>query len=288
MDEPATLLLNTAPDFARGIARTTIHRWAMERGHSVITRKIVEQAMGNILPRSSMIKMGIIAEDTAAKEIVDRESVTWICSQCGYSARDFEPVRCAVCGSPAEAFQKLDKDAIAQLAKLEGGSQEQGTFDDVRLKWTKEALKEIRSVPDGYQMRRAKAQIEKRARVQRVPTITLGMVRAVLTGNAEELQNLTPGGHLKTVGEHADGSREAPTRKAAEDLIQDGEFLWARNARARLSRVPEGFMAYTHQAANRSGSACLQDESDHAGNHRGRNQGWDKADGGNDPGTGES
>ena len=240
--EPATLLLNTAPDFARGIARTTIHRWAMERGHSVITRKIVEQAMGNILPRSSMIKMGIIAEDTAAKEIVNRDSVTWICSQCGYSARDFEPVRCAVCGSPAEAFQKLDKDAIAQLAKLEGGSQEQQTFDDVRLKWTKEALKEIRSVPDGYQMRRAKAQIEKRARVQRVPTITLGMVRAVLTGNAEELQNLTPGGHLKTVGEHADGSREAPTRKVAEDLIQDGEFMWARNARARLSRVPEGFM----------------------------------------------
>ena len=240
--EPATRLLNTAPDFARGIARTTIHRWAMERGHSVITRKIVEQAMGNIMPRSSMIKMGIIAEDTAAKEIVNRDSVTWICSQCGYSARDFEPVRCAVCGSPAEAFQKLDKDAIAQLAKLEGGSQEQETFDDVRLKWTKDALKEIRSVPDGYQMRRAKAQIEKRARVQRVPTITLGMVRAVLTGNAEELQNLTPGGHLKTVGEHADGSREAPTRKAAEDLIQDGEFMWARNARARLSRVPEGFM----------------------------------------------
>ena len=240
--EPATLLLNTAPDFARGIARTTIHRWAMERGHSVITRKIVEQAMGNILPRSSMIKMGIIAEDTAAKEIVNRDSVTWICSQCGYSARDFEPVRCAVCGSPAERFQKLDKDAIAQLAKLEGGSQEQETFDDVRLKWTKEALKEIRSVPDGYQMRRAKAQIEKRARVQRVPTITLGMVRAVLTGNAEELQNLTPGGHLKTVGEHADGSREAPTRKVAEDLIQDGEFLWAKNARARLGRVPEGFM----------------------------------------------
>ena len=151
--EPATRLLNTAPDFARGIARTTIHRWAMERGHSVITRKIVEQAMGNILPRSSMIKMGIIAEDTAAKEIVNKDSVTWICSQCGYSARDFDPVRCAVCGSPAEAFQKLDKDAIAQLAKLEGGSQEQDTFDDVRLNWTKEALNEIRSVPDGYQMR---------------------------------------------------------------------------------------------------------------------------------------
>lgn len=240
--EPATRLLNTAPDFARGIARTTIHRWAMERGHSVITRKIVEQAMGNILPRSSMIKMGIIAEDTATKEIAAKDSVTWICSQCGYVARDFEPVRCGVCGSSAEAFQKLDKDAINQLAKLEGGTEEQGTFDDVRLKWSKDALKELRTIPDGYQMRRAKAQIEKRARVQRIPTITLDMVRSVIAGTAEELQNLTPGGHLKTPGEHDGGSRDAPVRKAMQDLVQDGEFMWAPDAHVRLGRVPEGFM----------------------------------------------
>ena len=240
--EPATRLLNTAPDFARGIARTTIHRWAMERGHSVITRKIVEQAMGNILPRSSMIKMGIIAEDQAVKEIAVKDSTTWICSRCGYSARDFEPVRCAVCGSPAESFQKLDKDAIMELAKLEGGAEEQGTFDDVRLKWSKDALQALRSVPDGYQMRRAKAQIEKRARVQRIPTITLDMVRSVITGNTQELQSLTPGGHLKTPGEHTTGSRDAPTRKATQELVQDGEFMWVPDALKRLERVPEGFM----------------------------------------------
>ena len=240
--EPATRLLNTAPDFARGIARTTIHRWAMERGHSVITRKIVELAMGNILPRSSMIKMGIIAEDTATQEIDAKDSITWICSRCGYSARDFEPVRCVVCGSPAEAFQKLDKDAIAELAKLEGGSEEQDTFDNVRLKWSKDALQALRSVPDGYQMRRAKAQIEKRARVQRIPTITLDMVRSVIAGNAQELQSLTSGGHLKTPGEHTTGSRDVSTRKALQNLVQDGEFMWVPDALIRLERVPEGFM----------------------------------------------
>ena len=151
-------------------------------------------------------------------------------------------MRCAVCGSSAEAFQKLDKDAINQLAKLEGGTEEQGTFDDVRLKWSKDALKELRTIPDGYQMRRAKAQIEKRARVQRIPTITLDMVRSVIAGTTEELQNLTPGGHLKTPGEHDGGSRDAPVRKAMQDLVQDGEFMWAPDAHVRLGRVPEGFM----------------------------------------------
>ena len=240
--EPATRLLNTAPEFARGIARTTVHRWAMERGHSVITRKIVEQAMGNILPRSSMIKMGIIAEDTAVTEIAAKDSVTWICSGCGYAARDFEPVRCAVCGSPGDAFQKLDKAAIVQLAQLEGGEEVQSTFDNVKLKWTKEARTLLRTVPDGYQMRRAKAQIEKRARVQRVPTITLDMVQSVLDGTASDIRHLSAPGHLKTPGSHSDGSRDAGVQPAMQDLIQEGDFMWTPKAWARLNRVPEGFM----------------------------------------------
>ena len=240
--EPASRLLNTAPEFARGIARTTIHRWAMERGHSVITRKIVEQAMGNILPHSAMVKMGIIAEDTAAARIANEDSVTWICSGCGYAARDFEPVRCAVCGSSSEAFQKLDKAAIEQLARLEGGEEETSTFDDVKLKWTKEARALVRTVPDGYQMRRAMAQIEKRARVQRVPTITLDMVQAVLGDQAPDLQHLSPKGHLKTPGDHGGGSRDATAQSAMDNLVQEGEYMWTPRAWARLGRVPEGFM----------------------------------------------
>ncbi len=87
--EPAKRILDRAPDFARGIARTTIHRWAMERGHSVITTSIVEQAMSTILPRTAMLKMGIIAEDVALEKVQAEDSVTYVCSECGYAARDF-------------------------------------------------------------------------------------------------------------------------------------------------------------------------------------------------------
>ena len=240
--EPATQLLNTAPEFARGIARTTVHRWAMERGHSVITLNVVEQAMGNILPRSAMIKMGIVAEDAAAKQLATADSVTWICSICGYAARDFQPVRCAVCDSPTSEFKVLDKDAIAQLASREGEQEELATFDNVKLKWSKEARNLLRTVPDGYQMRRAKAQIEKRARVQRVPSITVDMVRAVLENHAEDVRHLTTAGYLKTPSPNGDGDRDASVRTASEDLVQDGSFMWTTRALARLGRVPEGFM----------------------------------------------
>ncbi len=240
--EPATRILNTAPEFARGIARTTIHRWAMERGHSVITRKIVEQAMGNILPRSSMVKMGIIAEDAAAAEIEASDSVTYVCAQCGYAARDFEPVKCAVCGAGREVFQKLDKEAIEKLIPLEGGVEESATFDDVKLKWSKEAREELRKVPDGYQMRRARAQIEKRARVQRIPTISRDMVLSVTDAHYEDTKYLSSRGALKSPGPNGDASRNVPSRPALEELIQDGDFMWTPRAKARLDRVPEGFM----------------------------------------------
>ncbi len=238
--EPATRILNTAPDFARGIARTTIHRWATERGHSVITRGIVEQAMGNILPRSSMVKMGIVAADAAVEEIEAVDSATYVCSNCGYAARGFEPVTCAVCGKDAAVFHKLDKETIERLIPLEGGIEEESTFDDVKLRWSKEARARLREVPDGYQMRRAKAQIEKRARVQRVPMITLDMVRAVVDDHAVDTQFLAERGQLKR---DADGvERPAASKPVMEDLVQDGGFLWTKRAVARIDRVPEGFM----------------------------------------------
>jgi len=96
----------------------------MERGHSVITRKVVEQAMATILPESAMKSMGIVAETVARERIAAGDDVTYLCQNCGYAARGFEPAVCAVCGAPPEQFEKLDKEAIKKLAPLEGALQE--------------------------------------------------------------------------------------------------------------------------------------------------------------------
>ncbi len=234
--EPATRILNTAPDFARGIAKTTVHRWAMERGHSVITASVIEQAMATILPRSAMQRMGIIAEDAAKDEIEIAETTTFICQNCGYVARDFEPVVCAVCSAPPEQFHKVDKEAIKNLAPLEGAIQEETAFDSVKLKWTDEARTLLQGVPDGYQRRRAKAQIEKTARVRRVPSITRDMVLTVIDDGMEDTTPLQARGTLNQTA--IDGMQESD----AAQYIRDGDFSWTPEAVARINRVPEGFM----------------------------------------------
>ena len=198
--------------------------------------------MGNILPHSAMVKMGIIAEDVAKEEIDATDTVTYVCRECRYAARGFEPVACAVCNAPAEAFEKLDKETIASLVPLEGGVEEETTFDNVRLKWTKEALQRLRQVPDGYQMRRAKAQIEKSARVKKIPTITLDMVTAVIGDTLDATEHLSERGTLPKSTPDGPGDRTAASKPAMQELVQDGDYLWTPDARARLERVPEGFM----------------------------------------------
>ncbi len=242
--EEATRILNTAPEGVRGIARTTIHRWAMERGHSVITRKVIEKSMATILPPKAMKAMGIIAEEVAIEKGNLLESETYVCRECGYAARDVKPVVCPVCSAKADQFQKLDKDAIENLAPLEGGIEEEETFDNVKLKWTSEAKQALHNVPSGYQRRRTKAQIEKNARVKKLPTITRGLVYEVAGDIIEETQNLEARGRLPSTP-----LRVEKKTKIAEDanapeteIIQDGEFSWKASAFARLNRVPEGFM----------------------------------------------
>ncbi len=230
-------LLNTAPEAVRGIARTTIHRWAMERGHSVITRKVIEQAMATILPPSAMQAMGIVAEEVALERGDLLSGVTYVCRECGYAARNIKPVRCPVCSAGSERFGRLDKEALERLVPLEGTVTEEETFDRVKLRWTSEAKKALREVPSGYQRRRTKAQIEKTARVRGLPTITRQLVLEVAGDVIEETRQLAARGRLSktetmpAVGSDSDG-----------ELISDGEFQWTPAAMARLNRVPEGFM----------------------------------------------
>ena len=237
--DEATAILNTAPDFARNIARTTIHRWAMERGHSVITQKVVEQAMATILPESAMRSMGIIAESVARDKIAAVDEVTYVCSRCGYAARGFKPAVCAVCGAAPEEFQEIDKEALRKLAPLEGATEEVETFDKKKIKWTRDARELLRKVPDGYQMRRARAQIEKSARVKGLDTITRDMVAAVVEDLLEDTSVLSaPGSGLKE-----NPAEQAPAREAVSvELIDQGAYKWTPDAWARLERVPEGFM----------------------------------------------
>src|SRR4029450_2894391 len=61
---------------------------------------------------------------------------------------------------------------VEAIAAAEGTTLEEATFDGRKLKWSAEARRVLRDVADAYLRRRAKARIEKVARMQKLAVIT--------------------------------------------------------------------------------------------------------------------
>lgn len=55
--EEALLRMEKVPVFARGVAKTAIHRYAIEKGHTIISNTIVDAAVGDILPKGALDAM---------------------------------------------------------------------------------------------------------------------------------------------------------------------------------------------------------------------------------------
>ncbi len=55
--EEALARMEKIPVFARGVAKTAIHRYAIEKGHTIISNTVVDAAVGHILPKGAMEAM---------------------------------------------------------------------------------------------------------------------------------------------------------------------------------------------------------------------------------------
>ncbi|HSX79144.1 MAG TPA: universal stress protein, partial [Candidatus Saccharimonadia bacterium] len=164
--------LQRVPPLVKGIARTAILRFAMERGHSVVTSDVIEQAMEAFMPGYTGRMMGKVAKVLAIEKVRDDLHLTYICEVCGYTAKTENPARCPVCQATAEHFQVIDRQVVEAIAAAEGTTLEEVTFDGRKLKWSAEARRVLRDVADAYLRRRAKARIEKVARMQKLAVIT--------------------------------------------------------------------------------------------------------------------
>ena len=164
--------MQRVPSLVKGIARTAILRFAMERGHSVVTSDVIEQAMEAFMPGYTGRMIGKVAKVLAIEKVRDDRQLTYICAVCGYTAKTENPARCPVCQATAEHFQVIDRQVVEAIAAAEGTTLEDATFDGRKLKWSAEARRVLRDVTDAYLRRRAKARIEKVARMQKLSVIT--------------------------------------------------------------------------------------------------------------------
>jgi nucleotide-binding universal stress UspA family protein len=227
------------PPMVRGIARTAVYRLAVEKGHSVVTNTVLDEAMDRFMPKSARANEKL-AEALVLERAAER-SVS-ICSRCGVTAVEEAPEKCAVCG--ARSFQVITPEMVRQIIAAEGGAAEEAAYDGRTLKWTKDARRALSTIQDAYRRRRAKARIEKSARLKRLPAVTLEFARPVLEEETGAPITLP-------------ATDEAPAPAPAAPVVGDGKklvardekqnpllstFDWTPEAAARVLRVPPGFM----------------------------------------------
>src|SRR2546421_398964 len=236
--EEAEARMERVPPQVKGVARTALLRYAIEQGHTVITNKVIDEAMAIFMPTRMAEKMQILAEDLAVAELrAQSQPATAICSVCGYTVKGPNAVvTCPVCKAAPDKFQIISREVVEAIAAQEGGVQEEEALPGVQVKWSADARDALREVTDAYLRRRAKARVEKYARSRKIPVITCQLALPMIE---------------ETVGRDKLGAgwdtllartKFEPAQAPAAVAVEAGAFTWTEDATARLNRVPAGFM----------------------------------------------
>ena len=164
------------PEQVKGIARTGVLRLALEKGHSVVTNAVIDEAMDRFMPKSASAATKALAEAVALERA--KSGPVSMCRACGVTATQSGAVKCTVCG--ATDFEVISQEMIEKIAAVEGGLEEETTYDGRKLRWSEDARKGLWTMKNAYQRRRVKARVEKRARMMKLDAITLDFARQVI------------------------------------------------------------------------------------------------------------
>jgi nucleotide-binding universal stress UspA family protein len=235
--EEAEARMERVPPQVAGVARTALLRYAIEQGHTVITNKVIDEAMAIFMPTRLAERMQILAEDLAvAKLRAEAQATSAICAICGYTVKGPNPVvTCPVCGADPAKFQIVSREVVEAIASQEGGVAEEESMPGVTVKWSADARDALREVTDAYLRRRAKARVEKYARSRRIPVITCQLALPIIEDTVGR-DKLGAGWDTLLAKTKFEAAAAPAARTGGPD------FTWTEEATARLNRVPAGFM----------------------------------------------
>ena len=137
---------------------------------------------------------------------------------------------------------------IEKIAAVEGGLEEETTYDGRKLRWSEDARKGLWTMKNAYLRRRVKARVEKRARMMKLDTITLAFAREVIeeeTGTPLEIGSSAFAQSASARPGEARASDGGEARLIARDVNKNpliSTFEWTADAAQRILRVPAGFM----------------------------------------------
>jgi nucleotide-binding universal stress UspA family protein len=249
--------LQRAPSFVQNMARVAILRYAQERGHTVITERIVEEATAALMPGRAEQAMAdiVAAHDAGERGPVEATTMEWSGAALARldeihdpSLRDNVRLRAekkarterASAVAPAHVAVFLDGATAARAAEPE---RVHGSSNG-RLHWEAGALARLVRVPEGSVRDASRQRIESHARQQGADIVTLDLVERGLaiarTAMAEK---------MAVDGNEADAP-ETPQRKCPSSKMASPPPLektaapgpaWTAEAAARLHAVPAGF-----------------------------------------------
>ncbi len=226
------------PEQVRGMARTGVLRLAVEKGHSVVTSAVIDEAMDRFMPKRAEA-ITALAEAVALERVRTRR--VSMCRACGVTATEPDPVRCTVCG--AADFEVITQEMIEKIAVAEGGLQEETAYDGRELHWTEAAKKGLWTMKHADQRRRTKARIEKRARMMKLDTITLEFARQAI----EEEAGASASAEATANPPKRLGREGGPLEIQTPSSTLGSTFAWTSEAAQRILRVPAGFMRHKAQ-----------------------------------------
>ncbi len=228
--------MTRVPALVQGIARTAIYRLAVEKGHSVITSDLLDEAMDRYMPKgakaATKLAEAVVLEHAAERPIS-------ICRKCGVSASEANAVVCSVCGSTS--FQVVTPEMVEQIIEMEGGGQEETAYDGRKLTWTRDAKQALWTMQDAYKRRRVKARVEKAARLKRLSAVSLEFARSMIEEETGVPVVLPPEGAAAEAPASVSDGKRLIARDAKKNPLFS-ELDWAADAIERVLRVPAGFM----------------------------------------------
>jgi hypothetical protein len=214
---------------------------ALEKGHSVITNAVIDDAMDRFMPKSASAATKALAEAVALERA--KSGPVSMCRSCGIAATQSGAVKCTVCGGTE--FEVISQEMIEKIAAAEGGLEEETTYDGRKLRWSEDARKGLWTMKNAYQRRRVKARVEKRARMTKLDTITLDFARQVIEEETGTPLDITTPAPIPTAAEAAEAKITGEAKLIARDDKKNpliSTFDWSTEAAQRIIRVPAGFM----------------------------------------------
>ncbi len=238
--------MERVPSFVRPMARMAILRYAQEKGHTIITERIVEEATAELMPDHAEQAMGeIVAAHDAGdlkRRATNSEVMRWDDNATALlktvdelSLRGNLSMR-AEKKARAQGKNRVEKTDIEPfIAELLPNQPEDNSSKvSQEITWQAAALARLARVPEGFMRSASKDRIEQYAKQNSIHEITLAVAEQGLTQARQAMESM---GTEKTIdSDPIVSERSARARPAPSNII------WNAAAEARMSKVPVGFM----------------------------------------------